>query len=174
MLGKYSNMVQPSCTEFFSGIMNLYLYLMSILHIEMTQVVEILPQVRYGLILWTWSVLHSQYHGCWCFGDARSQDINNHIFTKLGQINLVPAGLGLNVTEIGLHQNLLHRLFYLISISKDIGGADRVIHDWHQWHYYRWYLIIYLTHCTVYKQKVWTHVMLLYIVDEFTKDLNIW
>ena len=21
-------------------------------------------------------ILHSQYHGCWCPGDARSQDIN--------------------------------------------------------------------------------------------------
>ena len=24
------------------------------------------------------SILHSQYHGCWCPGDARSQGINNH------------------------------------------------------------------------------------------------
>ena len=49
---------------FFRGNKNLYLHLMSFLHIDMTQVVEILPD--------------SQYHGCWCPGDARSQGINNH------------------------------------------------------------------------------------------------
>ena len=44
---------------------------MSFLHIDMTQVVEILPQIRQG-------PTHSQYHGCWCPGDARSQDISSY------------------------------------------------------------------------------------------------
>ena len=46
---------------------------MSFLHIDLTQVVEILPQVRQGL-----PILHNQYHGCWWPGDARSQGISNH------------------------------------------------------------------------------------------------
>ena len=38
----------------------------------MAQAVEILPQVRQEIIL------YSQYHRCWCSGDTRSQGISNH------------------------------------------------------------------------------------------------
>ena len=48
---------------------------MPLFHTDMTQVVEILPQVRQDKVL---SILHSQYHACLCPGDARSQDISNH------------------------------------------------------------------------------------------------
>ena len=37
----------------------------------MTHVFEIFPHARQEL-------LHSQYYGCWCLGDARSQGISNH------------------------------------------------------------------------------------------------
>ena len=40
----------------------------------MTQEVEIFFHVRQELT----SILHSQYYGCWCPGDARSQGISNH------------------------------------------------------------------------------------------------
>ena len=36
----------------------MYLHFMSLLHIDMTQVVEILPHVKQG------PILQSQYHGC--------------------------------------------------------------------------------------------------------------
>ena len=41
---------------------------MSFLYIDMTQVVEIFPQIRQDSL-----ILHSQYHG-----DARSQDISSY------------------------------------------------------------------------------------------------
>ena len=58
----------------------------------MTQVVEILPRLRqeltypknierhtaHSIVSWPNPILHSQYHGCWCPGDARSQCISNH------------------------------------------------------------------------------------------------
>ena len=46
---------------------------MSFLHIDMTQVVEINVKQDKDL-----PILHNQYHGCWCPGDARSQGISNH------------------------------------------------------------------------------------------------
>ena len=46
---------------------------MEFLYIDMTQVVEILTQVRQEC---TYST--GEYHGCWCPGDARSQGISNH------------------------------------------------------------------------------------------------
>ena len=45
---------------------------MLFLHIDMTQVVEILPQVRGELTYPT------KYRECWYPGDARSQGISNH------------------------------------------------------------------------------------------------
>ena len=40
--------VNPLCVIFFRGNINMYLHFMLFLHIDMTQVVEILPQVRQG------------------------------------------------------------------------------------------------------------------------------
>ena len=45
--------------------MNIYLHFMSLLHTDMTQVIEILPHV-------------SQYLDFWYPGDARSQAIGNN------------------------------------------------------------------------------------------------
>ena len=45
---------------------------MSFLHIDMTQEVEILKEDK------DLPILHSQYHGCWYPGDARSQGISSH------------------------------------------------------------------------------------------------
>ena len=58
---------------------------MQFLHIDMTQVVEILLQVKDKDL----PILHSQYHGCWCPGDARSQGISNH---DIDQVNLDNSG----------------------------------------------------------------------------------
>ena len=38
----------------------MYLHFMSLLHVDMTQVLKILPQVRSGPT----HIPHSQYHGC--------------------------------------------------------------------------------------------------------------
>ena len=59
--------------KFFRGNINIYIHFMSLLHIDMTQLVKILALVRQDL-----PILRSQYHGCWWSGDARSQGINNH------------------------------------------------------------------------------------------------
>ena len=52
---------------------NIYLHFVSFLHVDTTQEVEILPQKDKNL-----PNLHSQYHGWWCPGDVRSQDISSH------------------------------------------------------------------------------------------------
>ena len=50
---------------------------MSFLHIDMTQVIEPLPQVTEELNLLY--IAHiCQYHGCWCTGEAWSQGISYH------------------------------------------------------------------------------------------------
>ena len=56
--------------NFSRGNINIYLHFVSLLHIDLTQVLKILPQVRPG------HILHSQYHGYWCPGDVRSHDID--------------------------------------------------------------------------------------------------
>ena len=70
---RYSCNLNPLHAKFFRGNKNINLHFMSFLHIDMTQVLEILPQVRQEL-----TILHNQYHGYWCPGDARSQGIINH------------------------------------------------------------------------------------------------
>ena len=40
--------LNPLRAKFFRGNINVYLHFMSLLHIDMTQVVEILPQIRQG------------------------------------------------------------------------------------------------------------------------------
>ena len=58
---------------------------MSFLHTNKTHVVEI-PRLEYDKHI---HILHNQYHGCWCPGDARSQGISNY------DIDLVkPSWLG--------------------------------------------------------------------------------
>ena len=66
--------LNPLRAKFFRGNINIYLHFVSFLHIDTTQVVEILPQVRPEPT----PILHSQYHGCWCPGDVRSQGISSH------------------------------------------------------------------------------------------------
>ena len=63
--------LNPLHAKFFRGNINMYLHFMSFFFIDMTQVVEILPQIRPG-------PTHSQYHGCCCAGDARSQGISSY------------------------------------------------------------------------------------------------
>ena len=41
--------IKPWCAKFFRGNINIYLHFITFLHIDMTQVVEIFPQVRQGL-----------------------------------------------------------------------------------------------------------------------------
>ena len=48
--------VNPLRAKFFRGNINIYLHLMSLLHIEMTHVLKILPQVRAGPTYSTWSI----------------------------------------------------------------------------------------------------------------------
>ena len=84
MLKFVSLIITPLRAKFFRGNKNMYLHFRSLFHTDMTQVVEILPQVR--------PILHSQYHGCWCPGDARSQGISNHeILAMLNRMNSTPA-----------------------------------------------------------------------------------
>ena len=45
---KTNEVFNPLHATFFSGNKNIYLHFMSFLHMDMTQVVEILPQVRQG------------------------------------------------------------------------------------------------------------------------------
>ena len=52
----------------------MYLHLMSFLHTDMAQVVEILSCVRQELTY----IPHSRYDGCWWPGDERSQGISIH------------------------------------------------------------------------------------------------
>ena len=46
----------PLRAKFFRGNLNIYLYFISLLHIDMTQVLKILPQVRSGLTYFTLSI----------------------------------------------------------------------------------------------------------------------
>ena len=57
----------------FSEGTNIYLHFMSFLHIDMTEAVEIISQIRPELAYSTY-----QYHGLWCPGDARNHAITNH------------------------------------------------------------------------------------------------
>ena len=40
------NVINPLRAKFFRGNINIYLHFVSLLHIDTTQVVEILPQIR--------------------------------------------------------------------------------------------------------------------------------
>ena len=70
------HVLKPLSAEFFSRTINMYLQFPSFLYTDMTQAVEsFLIEDKYL------PILHSQYHGCWCPGDTRSQDISTLILT---------------------------------------------------------------------------------------------
>ena len=46
---------------------------MSFLHTDMAQVVDMWAMRDKNV-----PILHSQYYGCWCYGDSRKQAISNH------------------------------------------------------------------------------------------------
>ena len=70
---------------------------MSFLHIDMAQVVETFPQVRQGPTYSTYS--GSQYHGCWCPGDARSQGISNNDIDLVKLRKLGPRTLRVKILQ---------------------------------------------------------------------------
>ena len=59
--------------KIFRGNINIYLHSVSFLHIDATQVFEILPQIRQEP-----AILQSQYYCCWCPGSLRRQGISSH------------------------------------------------------------------------------------------------
>ena len=72
--GDYLN---PLRAAFFRGNINIYLHFVSLLHIDMTQVLKILPQGS-SKTYQDLHILHSQYYCCWCPGDVRSRGISSH------------------------------------------------------------------------------------------------
>ena len=68
--------------------MYMYLQFLSFLHMDMAQVVEILPYTVYDKEL---PSLLSWYHGFWWPGDARNQGVSNH---DIDLVNPFPACLG--------------------------------------------------------------------------------
>ena len=54
------------------GNIKIYFHFLSFFNTQMAQVVQF-PCGRWGPLF-----VHSQYHGCWWPGDARSQDISSH------------------------------------------------------------------------------------------------
>ena len=67
--------INPLRAKFFRVNINIYLHFISFLHIDMTQVLKF-------FLKWDKDVhiLCSQYHGCWCPGDVRSQGISSNDF----------------------------------------------------------------------------------------------
>ena len=63
-------------------------FMMSFVNIDMTQVIESVPRVMQDKDL---PIIYSQFHGCWCPGDARSQGIRNYDIYCVEPDNLVPA-----------------------------------------------------------------------------------
>ena len=63
--GKHCVYLHSLRAKFFRGNINICLHFMSFLHTDKTQIIEI-------------PIRHSQYHGCWCPGDERSQGISNY------------------------------------------------------------------------------------------------
>ena len=60
-------LINPLRPDFFHMKHKMCLKFISFLHTVITQVVEILPSL----------ILHTQYHGRWCPGDARSRGISH-------------------------------------------------------------------------------------------------
>ena len=57
-------------------------------------------------------ILHSQYHGCWCTGDASSQGIGSHSSDLWDFSGSVPYGLRLAASNVILYCQLNeHKLF---------------------------------------------------------------
>ena len=69
--------VNPLRAKFFHS------HFLSLLHIDKTQVVEILARVRQG------PTLHCQYHGCWRSGDTMSKDQFSPCTLKVNQLVVV-------------------------------------------------------------------------------------
>ena len=60
--------------------------------------------------LYMLSVLHSQYHACWCPGDFRSQGISRHGTDTQSQNILSSAS---ELTPTNFHQGLFLQVLYI-------------------------------------------------------------
>ena len=83
--------MNPCCAKFPLRNIKTCLYFLPFINTEMAQVAKIFPffgqNPSFFYFFWPKSflrvdkdlfILHSQYHGCWWPGDARSQGISNH------------------------------------------------------------------------------------------------
>ena len=66
-----TRLINPLHAKFFRGSINMYI----LCHPPLTWHRELKSDIMLDEDL---PILYSQYHGCWCPGDARSQGINNH------------------------------------------------------------------------------------------------
>ena len=76
----------PLYAKFFRGNKNIYLHFMSFRHIDMTQVVEILPQVRQECTCSTVNIM-----GADVLATQGTRASATMIFTMLNRINSFPA-----------------------------------------------------------------------------------
>ena len=68
---KSSNYINPGHTEFNLGNVKIYFHFLSLFNSDMVHVIDcVLVMEDIDLV-----ILHIENHGCWCPGDARSQDI---------------------------------------------------------------------------------------------------
>ena len=74
-------------TKLFRGEKKIYLYFISFLHVDMTQVVEILPQVRRTYLSYMVNIM-----GADVLATQGARASATMIFTMLNRINSVPAG----------------------------------------------------------------------------------
>ena len=72
--------INPLRAKFFIGNINIYLHFMLLLICHM----HLKSFLKYDQDL---HILHSQYHGCWCPGDVRSQGISSHDIDLAEQVN---------------------------------------------------------------------------------------
>ena len=85
--------------KFFRGSINIYLHFVSFIHIDTTQVVEILSQIRQEPTY--------QYHGCWCLGSLRNQGISSHDIDIVKRRWLGPRTLRvLTYMQVCLYHNI--------------------------------------------------------------------
>ena len=113
LLPSYASIVDvhfnPFHAKFFRGNKNIYLHFMSFLHMDMTQVVEILPHLFYIVHTMSADVLATQ--------GARAS--STMIITLLNRINSVPARLWFDKFT-----PYLHKMDFLVS---DVRDSDKYI-----------------------------------------------
>ena len=112
------------------------------------------------------SVVHSQYHGCWCPGDFRSQGISRHGIDPLSRNIPSPASEELTTICVGIRYMFLKNEFSMarVNAEKKYAKINPKNTEWN-WPLLESFHFIFFFSLFHYFRYVFVHLLLFYLLN---------